>query len=872
MNIHSTANKNKEVESVSTRVKNTKKEIEQLKSELEKLINLGAQPTYTKSTSEAAQPEIINSVTVTVDANRREPQIKKNVPEQPKKVAPVAPKKLEPAAANTSPGKKTRNYNVAEARDYIKKQREKRAEQLKAQINVADNQVDLKKQKLKELHQKTLELVTKNVQLKRERSKSRDKVAPVRLDKANPRQENVSKSRQNVVSKSRERSKQTAPSVRAKSQERTKPQNNERVSRARTRGPPAETVATGAEKIDTNLLYPPVVAPRVDDFEKTVFVPDTAKDEPVDLNKRITSEPPQKQVLEHSIMTDACLKDTKETQTSRRNEFAGAEWMRPPPALSYPYNFINTVKRKLQCAINSPRSCVDVRVQNSVATPPASAAKSREEIRQLLIKSTHSDLRSFASHRAPNLDLEAVENLELKNPKRLDLVSKNLFTNYDSESDTSKNIPEISSESLGSNESKRLLSLDKLKDLKLQMLKKSSQSSVKSDGEDSDSYSSDFQKESIRTSIIRTVTGEKLAPGELSSGNSVTNSTGNNYKVPRESDSKHGEVPSGAVKSQRGDGDSQMTFKSLLTEGQVSKSTTGSIQEMLNSRSVGDSLVLKEPSVVLSLRRDQKSQDLENNRGNNVRVGSSSGSSSESTARSGEHSQGTFKSLLTEGKVSKSSGASISERLDTKDTADGSLRLKPPTLSLSVGREEKVTHLSKSKMKNITIRPAVSNNVSIFEKDHSKIVLLGTRPVAEQRQRDPLEVRSRGASSERLQRVLQAVRGGREGVRELEEQERDQLVHDQDLAERGHANFGRGQDVDGEVAQDLVDQLLARIRNNRRNERLDRAQSQQYKVPAEQHFFDRLESEQFQRVQQHQRVDRGGQVEVFRFERGELQR
>jgi hypothetical protein len=255
-----------------------------------------------------------------------------------------------------------------------------------------------------------------------------------------------------------------------------------------------------------------------------------------------------------------------------------------------------------------------------------------------------------------------------------------------------------------------------------------------------------------------------------------------------------------------------------------------------------------------------------------VRVGSSSGSSSESTARSGEHSQGTFKSLLTEGKVSKSSGASISERLDTKDTADGSLRLKPPTLSLSVGREEKVTHLSKSKMKNITIRPAVSNNVSIFEKDHSKIVLLGTRPVAEQRQRDPLEVRSRGASSERLQRVLQAVRGGREGVRELEEQERDQLVHDEDLAKRGHANFGRGQDIDGEVAQDLVDQLLARIRNNRRNERLDRAQSQQYKVPAEQHFFDRLESEQFQRVQQHQRVDRGGQVEVFRFERGELQR
>ncbi|XP_044257989.1 centrosome-associated protein 350-like [Tribolium madens] len=390
-------NKHNQVENVSTRVKNTKKEIEQLKTELEKLISLGTQPP--------------------------EPPIKKlpSFETQPVREPEKNSKKPAPETAKKSPLKKARSYDVNEARNYIKKQREKRAEQLRAQINVTDNKVDLKKQKLKELHQKTIELVTKNVQLKRERSKSREKTPPVRIDRA-----------------------------------RAKPQRNERVSRPKTRTEAPKTESEQNARVSRS---------------------ESQQNEKVSRSEapKTVSEKPQK-VAEHSIMTDACVKDTKETQTSRDK---GAQWMEPP-VVPYPYNFINTVKRKLQFAVNSPRNYIDVGVQNS-GTPECGQTKSREEIKEMLIKSANSELRSFASHKC--LDLKAVENLELRQ------VSKNLF--IDSESDTSKNIPDISSESVTSVD-KPKLDFDKLKNYKLQ----------------NESYSSDFHKESV-SEIINTESFKK---------------------------------------------------------------------------------------------------------------------------------------------------------------------------------------------------------------------------------------------------------------------------------------------------------------------------------------------------------------------------
>ncbi|EEZ99647.2 hypothetical protein TcasGA2_TC002404 [Tribolium castaneum] len=382
-----------QVENVSTRVKNTKKEIEQLKTELEKLISLGTQPPEPPTHKPAPDTQTV------------------------KKKAPPDPEK------------KPRSYDVTEARNYIKKQREKRAEQLRAQINTTDNKLDLKKQKLKELHQKTLELVTKNVQLKRERSKSRDKgEPPVRIDR----------------SKAREKGGPLVRTNRPKSQDKGGPP---KIDRSKS---PAQKVSEGSEK--------------------------TQKSERI---SRAKAREPQKLAKTSS--------EAKETQTCDK----GAPWLEPPCA-AYPYNFINTVKRKLQFAVNSPRNFIDIGVQNS-GTPPLET-KSREEIKELLIKSAKSELRSFVSHKC--LDLKPVENLELRE------VSKNLFNNCDSgsESDTSKNIPDISSESLK-------LDFDKLKNYKLQ----------KSD----DSYSSDFHKESVSFKSLLT---EKKVSKNFSDSDSVPES------------------------------------------------------------------------------------------------------------------------------------------------------------------------------------------------------------------------------------------------------------------------------------------------------------------------------------------------------------
>lgn len=151
MPIQASSESKREVELVSERVAKTKNEIEQLKVQLQKLIDDGIKVEVRKAPTDEIK---INS------------EAKVNKSPIPKKHTSLN-KRSEPEQIP----KRIRHYDKKAAREYIKKQREERKELLKNNKPNKTAHEDLKKQRLQELRLKTLQLVSKNIQHKRDRSK-----------------------------------------------------------------------------------------------------------------------------------------------------------------------------------------------------------------------------------------------------------------------------------------------------------------------------------------------------------------------------------------------------------------------------------------------------------------------------------------------------------------------------------------------------------------------------------------------------------------------------------------------------------------------------------------------------------------------------
>lgn len=175
-------------ENVNERMKSTRKDIETLKADLQKLIQTASQTTKPSKLESALDNNYVKLEDRKTQRDKTPIIRPLQVQYIPKKPSPVSPGKPPSAKSNTPPVlDKKRHYNVQEAREYIRKQREKRAEQIKLQTNLADNNIDIKKQKLKELQATCKELVVKNVQYSRQRSKSRDTTPHVRPDRSRSR-------------------------------------------------------------------------------------------------------------------------------------------------------------------------------------------------------------------------------------------------------------------------------------------------------------------------------------------------------------------------------------------------------------------------------------------------------------------------------------------------------------------------------------------------------------------------------------------------------------------------------------------------------------------------------------------------------------
>ncbi|KAF7281035.1 hypothetical protein GWI33_005219 [Rhynchophorus ferrugineus] len=148
-------------DAVSKRILETSRETERLKEELQNLIAAGIQGNLNLSVPSVSksQHNSSNKVQIIKSYDSKHSCHPVNVMSSENEV-------LSP--------KKDKHYDVQQSREYIKKQKEKRMAEIKSKKCETKIAMELKKEKLQELHQKANEIVKKNVEAKRQRSKSRE--------------------------------------------------------------------------------------------------------------------------------------------------------------------------------------------------------------------------------------------------------------------------------------------------------------------------------------------------------------------------------------------------------------------------------------------------------------------------------------------------------------------------------------------------------------------------------------------------------------------------------------------------------------------------------------------------------------------------
>lgn len=467
---------------LTKRILKTKKESEELEAQLQRLIELGKSQSYYNSnpikhegetTTNKNKVQIIKSY----DSNYSK-HIDKPIPSK------SCDKKISSSNSNTNiePPKKLKNYDVNEAREYMKKQKEKR---LKEHKPVNEAEPDIRKKRLEELRKKSRELVSRNVQLNRARSKSRERHEYVRIDDTNKK---VTTGYENdTVEVNRPKKINIISNITLNPAENSKQ-------------PTSKLLHSPEKESDSTPVIHKTATQNTERTHASSSTLQSQVDSKLDLVQNFISkcnvESREESQINKNENFDENYCDKEINVSNFKKEFP--DWLKEPPAQAYPFNFINTVKRKLQFVVNSPKPTVDVGIQSTYlenVEVDSRLASHHSKKCKIVDSNKVSNLKSFKSHHYDNLDAKAIEHLELiktKNRLYSDIVPslvprefkeeiKTVFNiaETESESDTSKNIPDISSESGSSLQNnaesiRRNLSLDfelinaeKIKDLKL---------------------------------------------------------------------------------------------------------------------------------------------------------------------------------------------------------------------------------------------------------------------------------------------------------------------------------------------------------------------------------------------------------------------
>nr|CAI5860087.1 unnamed protein product [Callosobruchus analis] len=373
-----------EIEDVNKRILKNRNETEKLKAELQGLINEGL------GLGDISKLQQQNECKDVKDPPPKKVQIIKAYDGQCS--SQIAKKEKMSEVPSKECLKKVKPYNVEEAREYIKKQRQKRLEQLKLNSKENKQQTEIKQKKLQELHKKAIELVQKNVDAnKRSRSKSRERTDYIRLDTDHlPRSKSASK----ISSIKNEQMQFNLMHHESKSM---------KISKIK-RMPESKSV-----KVLQNISLVP--ASNFNLKHKALEIENGLC--PRDIN------------ITQDVQCDN-IRISKETQTTKPEKHF-PKWLQETPIESSPHNVINTFRKKLEYAATCPKIKIDIGVQNSLYH------KTGQDIPELQVPTTPKCL---------NLDPKTVEHFELKCS-----ASPSMSYLSESESDTSKNIPDISSES-----------------------------------------------------------------------------------------------------------------------------------------------------------------------------------------------------------------------------------------------------------------------------------------------------------------------------------------------------------------------------------------------------------------------------------------
>lgn len=366
---------------VSQRVQKTKREIEDLKAELERLINCGIKKDVEEKRNEPVpiaiekklnspkSKNVTTSKNVVNTNNVNNLKSNSNVNPQVRiKKRPVIAKENPPK--DTSPNRRVRRYNPEEAREYIKKKRKERSIEKTTVKNNTNVKSDMTKQRLKELHKKSLDLVTKNVQIKRERSRSRE------------------------------------------------PNKNSIIARNVnfTRG----TFDTVEKDLPDEHVFE-IVKHQDDNLEKI-----KAAIKIQAFYRGFKARRSYKEVMSKRKIENERLKQINEIKS---------DWLNINVTPLNPYNFINTVKRKLNLAT---REFSDVSVQNTFVKEVEDGSS--------IIRKTKEDIKEL-------FERTVARNVTIRSTSKEIVIS---------DSDTSKNIPDIATESSSTVFEENNLSLSKL--------------------------------------------------------------------------------------------------------------------------------------------------------------------------------------------------------------------------------------------------------------------------------------------------------------------------------------------------------------------------------------------------------------------------
>lgn len=510
------SDKKSEIACVSKRVESKKKEIDHLEAELQKLISTGISnannylndcsktvPTASNKenfdknsielgSSTSTAPRITSSNVLFKEAGSKRQNINIQAPYRPVPHITITGSNPSPIKLNVNralPSEETKRsckYNKQAAREYIKKQKEKRLEAAKAAKD-AQNAIAIKKQKLIDLHQKSLQLVTKNVALKRKRSRSRetnDEVDNAAKDKKLENPKSNRKCTSNLLvtkcaiprnskadyAKHPETSKEVHRKS-LKSSHEIKKFNHPQLKNVTIRKKSPSPKNSDYENDEVNIAH---INSQVPGVSKYINKNDKAlvakQNKAATMIQAFYRGYHQRKLYVRMIEKRKYLQKTKDKYKRyedskadvKQNVSINIQKPEIPQCLlhtsgsSNPYNFINTVKRKLNLVIGShtPIAKTDVAVQSSLTessckTPTQEIfEKTKNDIKLLLEKSSKSSNLKSPLKTSSIKPFEVSVSHKSEKSKVLSDKSNKLSKRIDnSDSDTSKNIPAISSES-----------------------------------------------------------------------------------------------------------------------------------------------------------------------------------------------------------------------------------------------------------------------------------------------------------------------------------------------------------------------------------------------------------------------------------------